>query len=168
MRVSKILHTINDFERLGDHAANLAEAAQELKEKGLSFSDKAKAELAILREAIEEILQLTNIAYQENDDETARMVEPIEQCVDHLVTDIKDRHIVRLQAGECSSPLGFVLSDVLNNMERISDHCSNVAVAVIAMSHKGFETHEYLREMKQDDEEYRRMRKEYGEKYRLK
>ena len=168
MRVSKILHTINDFERLGDHAANLAEAAQELKEKGLSFSDKAKAELAILREAIEEILQLTNIAYQENDDETARMVEPIEQCVDHLVTDIKDRHIVRLQAGECSIPLGFVLSDVLNNMERISDHCSNVAVAVIAMSHKGFETHEYLREMKQDDEEYRRMRKEYGEKYRLK
>ena len=167
MRVSKILHTINDFERLGDHAANLAEAAQELKEKGLSFSDKAKAELAILREAIEEILQLTNIAYQENDHETARMVEPIEQCVDHLVTDIKDRHIARLQAGECSIPLGFVLSDVLNNLERISDHCSNVAVAVIAMSHKGFETHEYLREMKQDDEEYRRMRKAYGEKYRL-
>ena len=167
MRVSKILHTINDFERLGDHAANLAEAAQELKEKGLSFSDKAKAELAILREAIEEILQLTNIAYQENDHETARMVEPIEQCVDHLVTDIKDRHIARLQAGECSIPLGFVLSDVLNNLERISDHCSNVAVAVIAMSHKGFDTHEYLREMKQDDEEYRRMRKAYGEKYRL-
>ena len=167
MRVSKILHTINDFERLGDHAANLAEAAQELQEKGLSFSEKAKAELAILHEAIGEILDFTTKAYLENDDSTARMVEPIEQCVDHLVTDIKARHIDRLQAGECSIPLGFVLSDVLNNFERISDHCSNVAVAVIAMSHKGFQMHEYIREMKQDDEEYRRMRKEYGEKYRL-
>ena len=167
MRVSKILHTINDFERLGDHAANLAEAAQELHEKGLSFSEKAKAELAILHEAIGEILEFTTKAYLENDDNTARMVEPIEQCVDHLVTDIKARHIDRLQAGECSIPLGFVLSDVLNNFERISDHCSNVAVAVIAMSHKGFQMHEYIREMKQDDEEYRRMRKEYGEKYRL-
>ena len=167
MRVSKILHTINDFERLGDHAANLAEAAQELQEKGLSFSDKAKAELAILHEAIGEILEFTTKAYMENDEDTARMVEPIEQCVDHLVTDIKARHIDRLQAGECSISLGFVLSDVLNNFERISDHCSNVAVAVIAMSHKGFEMHEYIREMKQDDAEYRRMRKEYGEKYRL-
>ena len=167
MRVSKILHTINDFERLGDHAANLAEAAQELQEKGLSFSEKAKSELAILQEAIGEILDFTTKAYLENDDSTARMVEPIEQCVDHLVTDIKARHIDRLQAGECSIPLGFVLSDVLNNFERISDHCSNVAVAVIAMSHKGFQMHEYIREMKQDDEEYRRMRKAYGEKYRL-
>lgn len=167
MRVSKILHTINDFERLGDHAANLAEAAQELQEKGLRFSEKAKAELAILHEAIGEILDFTTKAYMENDDNTARMVEPIEQCVDHLVTDIKARHIDRLQSGECSIPLGFVLSDVLNNFERISDHCSNVAVAVIAMSHKGFEMHEYIREMKQDDEEYRRMRKAYGEKYRL-
>ena len=167
MRVSKILHTINDFERLGDHAANLAEAAQELHEKGLSFSDKAKAELAVLQEAIEEILALTTKSYEDNDGETARMVEPIEQCVDHLVTDIKARHITRLQAGECSIPLGFVLSDVLNNIERISDHCSNVAVAVIAMSHKGFEMHEYIREMKEDDEQYRLMRKAYGEKYRL-
>ena len=167
MRVSKILHTINDFERLGDHAANLAEAAQELYEKGLSFSEKAKAELAILHEAIGEILEFTTKAYMENDEDTARMVEPIEQCVDHLVTDIKARHIDRLQAGECSISLGFVLSDVLNNFERISDHCSNVAVAVIAMSHKGFEMHEYIREMKQDDAEYRRLRKEYGEKYRL-
>ena len=167
MRVSKILHSINDFERLGDHAVNLMEAAQELHEKSLCFSDKAKAELAILREAIEEILNLTGQAYAENDGVTARMVEPIEQCVDHLVTDIKSRHIDRLQAGECSIALGFVLSDVLNNFERISDHCSNIAVAVIAMSHKGFDTHQYLRDMKQDDEDYRRMRKEYGEKYRL-
>ena len=167
MQVSKILHTINDFERLGDHAANLVEASQELAEKGLRFSDKALSELAILQEAIGEILSFTTKAYAENDGAVARMVEPIEQCVDHLVADIKARHIDRLQAGECSIPLGFVLSDVLNNFERISDHCSNVAVAVIAMSHKGFDTHEYLREMKQDDEQYRSMRKAYGEKYRL-
>ncbi len=165
--VSKILHTINDFERLGDHAVNLVEAAQELTEKGLSFSEKAKGELAILQEAIGEILRFTAKSYGENDGDAAHMVEPIEQCVDHLVTDIKARHIVRLQAGECSIPLGFVLSDVLNNFERISDHCSNVAVAVIELAHNSFDTHEYLRSMKQDDEEYRRLRKEYGEKYRL-
>ncbi len=167
LKVSKILHTINDFERLGDHAVNLMEAAQELEEKGLSFSDKAQAELAVLQEAIGEILNLTTRAYGENDGATAHMVEPIEQCVDHLVTDIKARHITRLQAGECSIGLGFVLSDVLNNFERISDHCSNIAVAVIELAHNSFDTHEYLRSMKQDDEEYRRMRKEYGEKYRL-
>ena len=168
LRVSKILHSINDFERLGDHAVNLMEAAQELHEKGLSFSPKAKEELAILREAISEILVHTSQAYAENDDATARKVEPIEQCVDHLVDDIKARHIARLQAGECSIALGFVLSDVLTNFERISDHCSNIAVAIIAQAHKGFDTHQYLRDMKQDDEDYRRMRKEYGEIYRLK
>lgn len=167
LRVSKILHSINDFERLGDHAVNLMEAAQELKEKGLRFSDEARAELAVLRAAIEEILTLTGRAYEEDDGVTARKVEPIEQCVDHLVTDIKARHIDRLQTGECSVALGFVLSDVLNNFERISDHCSNIAVAVIAQAHKGFDTHHYLRQMKQDDADYSRMRKEYGEKYRL-
>jgi len=167
LRISKILHTINDFERLGDHAVNLMEAAQELEEKGLRFSDKAQAELAILQEAIGEILHYTNESYVANDGALAHRVEPIEQCVDHLVTDIKAQHIARLQAGECSISLGFVLSDVLNNFERISDHCSNIAVAVMALANKGFETHQYLREMKQDDEEYRRMRKEYGEKYRL-
>jgi len=168
LRVSKILHSINDFERLGDHAVNLVEAAQELHEKGLQFSDKAKAELSVLREAIGEILTITGQAYAENDGAAARKVEPIEQCVDNLVTDIKARHIDRLQAGECSIPLGFILSDVLNNFERISDHCSNIAVAVIAQANKDFDTHQYLRDMKQDDADYHRMRKEYGEKYQLK
>ncbi len=167
LKVSKILHTINDFERLGDHAVNLMEAAQELNEKGLSFSPKAQEELAILRSAIEEILRHTNDAYATNNAQIAHLVEPIEQCVDHLVTDIKARHIQRLQAGECSIGLGFILSDVLNNFERISDHCSNVAVAVIALSHNGFDTHQYLRDMKHENADYIRMRKEYGEIYRL-
>lgn len=167
LKVSKILHTINDFERLGDHAVNLMEAAQELNEKGLSFSPKAQEELAVLRSAIEEILRHTNDAYATNNAQIAHLVEPIEQCVDHLVTDIKARHIQRLQAGECSIGLGFILSDVLNNFERISDHCSNVAVAVIALSHNGFDTHQYLRDMKHENADYIRMRKEYGEIYRL-
>lgn len=168
LKVSKILHTINDFERLGDHAVNLMEAAQELQEKGLAFSAKAQDELAVLRDAIEEILRHTNGAYTTNNAQIAHMVEPIEQCVDHLVTEIKARHIQRLQAGDCSIELGFVLSDVLTDFERISDHCSNIAVAVMALSNKGFDTHQYLRDMKQDDEDYRRMRKEYSEIYRLK
>ncbi len=167
LRVSKILHSIGDFERLGDHAVNLMEAAQELNEKGLSFSAKAKQELAVLQGAVEEILCITNGAYAESDALSAHKVEPIEQCVDNLVTEIKNRHIQRLQAGECSIELGFVLSDVLNNFERISDHCSNIAVMIIELENHSFDTHQYLREMKQDDEEYRRMRKEYGEKYRL-
>ncbi len=167
LRVSKILHSIGDFERLGDHAVNLMEAAQELNEKGLSFSAKAKQELAVLQSAVEEILCITNGAYAESDALSAHKVEPIEQCVDNLVTEIKTRHIQRLQAGECSIELGFVLSDVLNNFERISDHCSNIAVMIIELENHSFDTHQYLREMKQDDEEYRRMRKEYGEKYRL-
>ena len=167
LRVSKILHAIGDFERLGDHGVNLMEAAQELHDKKLEFSSTAKDELAILHNAIAEILQITCDAYTHNDTAAASKAEPIEQCVDDLVTAIKVRHIQRLQAGECSIELGFVLSDVLNNFERISDHCSNIAVTVIELANHSFDTHQYLREIKQDDAEYNRMRKEYSEKYRL-
>lgn len=167
LRVSKILHSIGDFERLGDHAVNLMEAAQELKEKKLSFSPKAISELGVLQEAIKEVLQVTYGAYAQNDALTARLAEPIEQCVDDLVTAIKARHIRRLQAGECSIELGFVLSDVLNNFERISDHCSNVAVAVIELAHHSFDTHQYLRKMKDTDADYERLCREYADKYSL-
>ncbi len=167
LRVSKILHAIGDFERLGDHAVNLMEAAQELHEKKLEFSPKAKEELVILQNAIEEILQVTGDAYANNHAATAHKAEPIEQCVDDLVDAIKLRHIQRLQAGECSIELGFVLSDVLNNFERISDHCSNIAVAVIELANHSFDTHQYLHDIKQDDEEYRRLFTQYAEKYRL-
>lgn len=167
IRVSKILHAIGDFERLGDHALNLTEAAQELQDKGLHFSAKATEELSVLMQAIAEVLQITHQAYTQNDAVIAQRAEPIEQCVDDLVAAIKSRHIQRLQAGECSINLGFVLSDVLNNFERISDHCSNVAVAVIELERHSFDTHQYLRELKVLDADYSRMRREYSEKYRL-
>ena len=167
IRVSKILHAIGDFERLGDHALNLMEAAQELQDKSLHFSAKATEELSVLMQAVEEVLQITHQAYTQNDAVTAQRAEPIEQCVDDLVAAIKSRHIQRLQAGECSINLGFVLSDVLNNFERISDHCSNVAVAVIELERHSFDTHQYLRELKVLDADYSRMRREYSEKYRL-
>ena len=167
IRVSKILHAIGDFERLGDHALNLREAAQELQDKGLHFSAKATEELSVLMQAVEEVLQITHQAYTQNDAVIAQRAEPIEQCVDDLVAAIKTRHIQRLQSGECSINLGFVLSDVLNNFERISDHCSNVAVAVIELERHSFDTHQYLRELKVLDDDYRRMRREYAQKYRL-
>ena len=167
LRVSRILHSIGDFERLGDHAVNLMEAAQELNEKKLHFSEAAQQELAVLRSAIDEILSVTVTSYTENNAEEAYKAEPIEECVDDLVEGIKDRHIARLQAGECSIELGFILSDVLNNFERISDHCSNIAVTVIELSHHAHDTHKYLRDMKRDDSEYIRLCREYAAKYSL-
>lgn len=167
LRVSKILHSIGDFERLGDHAVNLMEAAQELQTKKLAFSEKARQELDVLISAIEEILQVTEHSYVRNDVASAQKTEPIEQCVDDLVAAIKDRHIRRLQAGECSIELGFVLSDVLNNLERISDHCSNIAVTVIELAHHSFDTHKYLRDLKKDNEDYGQMFRQYTQKYRL-
>lgn len=167
LRVSRILHSIGDFERLGDHAVNLMEAAQELHDKKLAFSEAAQQELEVLRGAIEEILSVTVDSYMENDAVSAYKAEPIEECVDDLVDGIKDRHIARLQAGECSIELGFILADVLNNFERISDHCSNVAVTVIELSHHTHDTHKYLRDVKQDDSEYTRLCREYAGKYSL-
>lgn len=165
--VSKILHSIGDYERLGDHAVNLVEAARELADKNLVFSPGAKQELSVLQAAVQEILEVANQAYIQNDAAEAHKAEPIEQCVDKLVTEIKSRHIQRLQDGECSIAQGFVLSDILNNFERISDHCSNIAVAVIALTHNSFETHQYLWDMKMENVDYSRMCKEYEAKYRL-
>ena len=167
LKVSKILHSIGDFERLGDHAVNLMEAAQELNEKNLEFSDKAKKELSVLYSAIEEILQVTCEAYENNDAHRAHYAEPVEECVDSLVTTIKAKHIQRLQSAECSIELGFVLSDVLNNFERISDHCSNIAVAVIELERHTFDTHAYLRELKNTDAEYRQLCEEYANRFTI-
>ena len=167
VKVSKILHSIGDFERLGDHAVNLMEAAQELHDKKLAFSENARQELGVLTGAIEEILQVTNDCYENNDAEAAHKTEPIEQCVDDLVAAIKARHIRRLQAGECSIELGFILSDVLNNFERISDHCSNIAVTVIELAHHTLDAHQYLRDLRKDDEDYSQMLRQYARKYKL-
>lgn len=167
LKISQMLHTIGDFERLGDHAVNMLHAAQELYEKRLVFSSAAKKELSVLLEAIQEILSLTQKAYQLGDLTIAMQVEPLEQTIDQLVTRIKSRHIKRLQAGECSIELGFVLSDVLTNLERVSDHCSNIAVAVIELSHSSFDTHKYLDGIRSESEQYKDAYNQFSVKYTL-
>lgn len=165
--VSVMLHTIGDFERMSDHAVNLKEVAQELQEKNLTFSQEAKAELGVLTGAIGEILFLTQKAFMDNDPLLATQVEPLEQVVDKLITKIKAHHIARLQRGECSIVLGFILSDLLNNYSRISDHCSNIAVAVIEVEHNSFDTHKYLNDVKYGSDEFAATYEEFSRKYHL-
>ncbi len=165
--VSKMLHAIGNFERLGDHALNLTGSAKELHEKGLSFTDEAKAELKVLVEAIREILDITDRAYAENDAVLAWQVEPLEQVIDGLIAKMRTNHIHRLRQGECSIEMGFVLSDTLTNFERISDHCSNVAVAIIETEHNAYDIHSYLRGVKHDNEEFIDAFKEYADRYAL-
>ena len=152
--VSRMLHSIGNFERLGDHAVNLVKVAQEMHEKKISFSDEATREIAVLKAAITDILARTEEAYENNDSAKAAMVEPLEQVIDHLIADIKNRHIARLKNGYCTIELGFVLSDLLTNYERISDHCSNIAVAVIEAKQDSFDTHSYLSGVKESDADF--------------
>lgn len=167
LRVSKILHAIGDFERLGDHAVNLMKAAQEMHDKGISFSPAGQKELAILIDAISEILDITEEAYTKSDIRLAMRVEPLEQTIDVLVMTVKDNHVKRLQSGECSILPGFVLSDILNNLERISDHCSNIAVAVIELAHHSFDTHKYLSGIRSENQEYRDAFDAFSAKYQI-
>ena len=150
-KISMMLHTIGDFERLGDHAVNLEKAAEEIYEKKIVFSVEANKELSVLTKAISEIMQITVGAYKESNLALAAKVEPLEQVIDGLIATIKSKHIRRLQKGNCTIELGFVLSDLLTNYERISDHCSNIAVAMIELSHSSFDTHEYLNILKNEE-----------------
>ena len=165
--ISKMLHTIGDFERLSDHAVNLLKAATEIHDKGLQFSKEASAETQLLSDAVTEILGLTMEAYKKNDAELAAKVEPLEQVIDRLTAKIKNNHIERLQSGACTIEMGFILSDMLNNFERISDHCSNIAVAVIELIHGSFDTHKYLTGVKYGDDEFKHDYESYKEKYAL-
>lgn len=165
--VSKMLHAIGNFERLGDHALNLKGCAVEMHEKGLSFTAEAQKELAVLSAAIREILEITHRAYSENDLTMAEQVEPLEQVIDGLIARIRANHIRRLRQGECSIEMGFVLADMLTNFERVSDHCSNVAVAVIEVDHNAFDTHHYLHDVKRTSAEFQTAYAAYKEKYAL-
>ncbi|MBO5778704.1 MAG: Na/Pi cotransporter family protein [Clostridia bacterium] len=165
--VSRMLHSIGNFERLGDHAVNLLKVAQEMHEKQISFSDEAKREIAVIRSALEDILARTEEAYNHDNVAMATMVEPLEQVIDNLIADIKNRHIARLKNGYCTIELGFVLSDLLTNYERISDHCSNIAVAVIEASKSDFDSHEYLSEVKRSDADFANEYARCREAYRL-
>lgn len=167
-RVSKLLHTIGDFERLSDHAINIMMVADEMDKKKISFSDEAKAEISVITNALREIMSLSVDAFVTNDIGIAKCVEPLEQVIDKLIAKTKSRHISRLQAGNCTIELGFILSDLLNNYSRISDHCSNIAVAIIETSHSSFETHEYLNSVKnQENKEFITAYDKFAEKYSI-
>ena len=152
-QISKMLHTIGQFERLGDHACNLLKTAEEMNEKEISFSAEANREIAVASAAITEIMDIAMTAFEKGDLALAAKVEPLEQVIDKIIADIRSRHIARLKNGVCTIELGFVLSDLLSNYERVSDHCSNIAVAVIEAEHDSFKAHEYLSGVKNDNNE---------------
>ncbi len=163
--VTELLHCIGDIERISDHALNIAEVAKEVYDKQISFSSKAKEDIAVITAAATEILELATAALVDEDLDMARKVEPLEQVIDRLKRKIKAGHITRLQMGDCTMELGFILSDLLTNYERISDHCSNIAVCFIEMAHGSFDTHEYLSQVKSGEEEFVSMYESYKEKY---
>lgn len=166
--ISVLLHTIGDLERIGDHAINILDSAKEMHEKGLRFSEGAEAEQATIRSALLEILELTIIALSEGDVEKAKKVEPLEQVIDLLADEIKLHHVARLKSGVCTIEMGFVLADLLGNYERVSDHCSNIAVAQIEIAASSFQTHSYLNSIKNsDDPAFKQLYTHYLEKYAL-
>lgn len=167
-RITKLLHIIGDFERISDHAVNMVESAEEIRDKKITFSEDAKHEINVLTSAISEILDLTCKAFEANDIATATHVEPLEQVVDHLKDQIRLHHILRVQKSECTIEHGFILSDVLTNLERVSDHCSNIAGCLIEISEdNALNMHKYLDTVKKTDEEFERIYKEYRHKYSL-
>jgi phosphate:Na+ symporter len=162
----KMQHVIGDFERLGDHAMNLLDSAKEKKAKGQQFSADAAVQMAVLKQAIGEILDLTCRAYQENSLELAAQVEPLEQVIDGLIRKARSSHLSRLNNGQCTIELGFVLADVLGNYERVSDHCSNIAVAIIEAESDRYDSHEYLESIKTgENREFQQQYKKFAEKY---
>ena len=142
--MSVLLHSINDLERISDHAINLQESAYAIYDKNMEFSDSAKEELSVICRAVRDIVQMTVRAFSTDDIEGAEDVEPLEEYVDRLTKEIKQRHVMRLRQGKCTIELGLVLEDILTILERISDHCSNIAVAMIEIQDDQFDGHGYL------------------------
>ena len=163
-----LLKALNDFERVGDHALNLVEAAEELQEKNLRFTDAAKHELSVLIRAVEEIVELSFSAFRDSDLRKAYQVEPLEQVIDDLKEKMRVHHILRLQQGLCSIETGFVWSDLLTALERVGDHCSNIAGCVIDAAHHDMNTHEALRSARVENEAFGDQYKAYAVKYSLK
>lgn len=163
-----VLHAIGDFERISDHAVSIVKVAKEIEEKKLRFSDEAVAGLKIMIEAVREIVNNATMAFINNDLKLAAKVEPLEQVINRLRDKLKEAHIERLTRGECTIELGFVFSDLLTNLERVADHCSNIAIGVIETTRNGYEAHEYLHELKNsDDRQYNDDYLSYKQKYKL-
>lgn len=166
--VSSMLHTIGDLERISDHAVNIVEAAEEMHSKKIKFSQQALRELPVIVNAVSEILDMSINAFINNDVNLAKNVEPLEDVIDQLRSDLKTRHIERLRNGKCTIELGFILQDLLTNFERVSDHCSNIAVYLIQISDNSMDTHEYMNELKKlDRSEFMDEFNDYKNKYIL-
>ncbi len=164
---AKLLKIIGDFERIADHAVNLLRAAEEMAEKERTFTDEARRELQVLCGAVEEILDLSLWAFLGQELEAAAMVEPLEEVIDRLKEEMRTRHIRRMQQGGCSITAGFVWSDLLTDLERTADHCSNIAGCILDMARQNMSLHEQLREFRNGSEEYRRKFQEFQQKYVL-
>lgn len=165
--VASLLHLIGDFERISDHAVNILESAEEIKDKDLVLSRQAFAELTVLTTAVDEILSLSRKAFVENDFKAAIQVEPLEQVIDELKEKMRATHITRLQQGNCTIEGGFVWNDLLTNLERISDHCSNIAGCVIDSASRNLNLHESIRASRENNAEYEIMHKQFAEKYSI-
>lgn len=163
--MSVLLHSISDFERISDHGINIMESAQEGWEKGLTFSEEARKELTVLKDAVEEIVGRATKVFVEEDLSNAKNIEPLEKVIDGLTKEIKQRHIRRLRKGKCTIELGLILEDILTYLERVSDHCSNIAIGMLEISEDGFDTHEYMEQLDTEGEafkeEYRNVKKKY-------
>ena len=164
--VTELLKLIGDFERIGDHAVNIIESAEEMHDKQLEFSRSAKYELSVMSAAVGEVMDLAVKAFAENDVQAASCVEPLEQVVDDLKNELRTRHILRMKKSECSIEAGFVWSDLLTNLERVSDHCSNVALCVLDLKKHTLSAHETQHERK-DVPEFAECYRRYSEKYAL-
>ena len=163
-----MLHCIGDFERISDHACNICDSARELQQKNMQFSPKAETELDILSSAVREAVDISFDAFKSNNKNEADKVEPLEELIDTLAVELKARHIRRLREGKCTIELGFAHSDILNNLERVADHCSNIAVDVIQSDQSEFDAHEYLDRIKnKDNQQFAKDYKAYKDKYRL-
>jgi phosphate:Na+ symporter len=167
-QAAKLLKLIGDFERISDHGVNLLESAEEMQQKGLTFTPLAVSELNVITSAVEEILDLSVEAFLQNDVEIAAKVEPLEEVIDRLKEQLRTRHILRLQQGDCTMDAGFVWSDLLTNLERTADHCSNIAGCVLDMPYNDMNLHEVLRDFREDNTAFHEQYKEYAKKYTLK
>ena len=166
--VTMILHCIGDFERISDHAVNIMETAREVTKKEEHFSDKAKAELDVYEAAVREIVSMTYNVFAGEDTELATHVEPLEEVIDNINEEVKKKHVKRLRKGKCTIGLGFILSDLTTNYERVADHCSNIAACLIQTKEDALETHEYIDNLKENDAiRFNREYKEYRKKYKM-
>ena len=166
--VSEYLHTLSDFERISDHAMNIRQVAQEKHDKKISFSENGEHEMDVLLSAVNEILALAITAFISEDYEKAYQVEPLEEHIDVLCDELKLRHVERLQKGECSLQIGFVFNDLLTNFERVADHCSNIAVAMIELNQDEFQAHDYINNLKElRSHNFDALYNQYAEKYKI-